>query len=426
MTAAGALLLLALPALGSPAADASATPTVLAGARVLAADGSRFSDEPVFVACSGGRIVTIGGPAPAPEGVAQIDVLGLYLVPGLVDLHTHLLLHPYDEAPWNDQVLKESLESRTIRSVVAARATLEAGFTTVRDLGTEGAAFADVALRDAVASGLVPGPRILAATRAIVTTGGYGPLGFDPRFDVPRGAQAADGPDGVRRAVREQIAAGADWIKLYADYRRREGAAATPTFTEDEIRAAVDEARSAGLPVAAHATTPEGMSRAARAGVRTIEHGTDATRETLALLASRGVVLCPTVAAVEAISLQSGWRQGLPEPPRLEKAKALVRLAIGAGVTVACGSDAGVFRHGDNAREIELLSECGLTNADALRAATSAAARVLGLEREIGAISPGFAADLVALPRDPLADATALREPVLVVKAGRVILDRRR
>ena len=225
-----------------------------------------------------------------------------YVVPGLIDLHTHLLLHPYDETPWDEQVLKEPLELRTIRGVVQARATLEAGFTTIRELGTEGAGIADVALRDAVVQGLIRGPRILAATRAIVATGCYGPQGFDPRWEVPKGAQEADGVDGVRVAVREQVAAGADWIKFYADYRRRSGASATPTFSLEEMAAIVDEARSAGKPVAAHAQTDEGARRAALAGVATIEHGDGISAETLALMKERGVVLVPTLAALAAIA----------------------------------------------------------------------------------------------------------------------------
>src|SRR4029077_18966485 len=169
-------------------------------------------------------------------GTVRIDLAGKTLIPGLMDLHSHLLLHPYNETPWDDQVLKEPLELRTIRAVVAAKATLEAGFTTLRDLGTEGAGFADVALRDAIAMGMIPGPRIFAATRALVASGSYGPAGFDPRWEMPKGAQVVDGADGVRRGVREQIAAGADWIKLYADYRRRPGGPSTPTFSQEELK----------------------------------------------------------------------------------------------------------------------------------------------------------------------------------------------
>lgn len=403
----------------------AAEPTlVLENARVLAQDGASFLPAGAAVVVAGDRVASVGA-APASGAATRIDLAGFFVVPGLIDLHTHLLLHPYDEAPWNDQVLKESLEFRTVRGVAAAKATLDAGFTTIRDLGTEGAGFADVGLRDAIARGIVPGPRVLASTKALVTTGGYGPLGFDPRWDVPRGAQVADGADGVRRAVREQIAAGADWIKVYADYRRVAGAAATPTFTEEELAAVVDEARSAGLPVAAHASTDAGIARAVRAGVKTIEHGTDASDATLDLMAKRGVVLCPTLAAVEATARYAGWKGGAPEPERLGAGKRLVLRARDRGVVIACGSDAGVFAHGTNAREIELLADAGLSPADALRSATAVAAAVIGEERSLGRVAEGHRADLVVLRADPLADVRALRSVVLVIQGGRVVHDAR-
>ena len=400
-------------------------PLLLVGAKVLAADGSGFLDG-VAVHVEAGRIRSVDAEAAIDAaGARRVDLSGLYLIPGLIDLHSHLLLHPYDEASWNDQVLKESLELRTIRGTVAARRTVEAGFTTIRDLGTEGAAYADVALRDAIAQGIIPGPRVFAATRALVATGCYGPSGFDPRWRMPVGAQVADGPDGLRVAVRQQIAAGADWIKLYADYRRRPGGGSTPTFTAAEMQAAVDEATSAGLPVAAHAVTDEAIRRAVRAGVRTIEHGYHASTATLELMAERGVVLCPTLTASEAMARYSGWKPGMPLPVRVLASRAMFRRALNAGVTIACGSDVGVFPHGDNARELELMVDYGMPPAAALAAATTVAARVLGRERELGRIAAGALADLVALTGDPLQNPAALRRPPVVVAAGRVVIDRR-
>ncbi len=419
-----ALLLSALGLIG-PLQRSSSDARLVTGGRVLAPEGDRWV-EGRAVLVRGERIEAISSESELADAhVERIDLAGLYLVPGLIDLHSHLLLHPYDEASWDDQVLRESLELRTIRAVPAARATLEAGFTTLRELGTEGAGFADVALRDAIASGIIEGPRLFVATRAIVATGAYGPAGFDPRWDMPKGAQVADGAVGVRKAVREQIAAGADWIKVYADYRRRSGEPPTPTFSAEELAAIVEEAASAGRAVAAHAVTDAAIARAVRAGVRTIEHGDGASAETLALMKERGVALCPTLAKKKALARYAGWKPGQAEPARLAASCDLVVRAKKAGVTIACGSDVGVFAHGENARELELLAECGLAPAEALRAATITAAAVLGREHELGRIAPGFLADLVALEGDPLQDPRALRTVRLVIAAGRVRLDRR-
>ncbi len=414
------ILLLAALAFAAPAAPPPASPLLLTGARVLDPSGDRLLDgRDVLV--ENGHIAAIGatGTLQPPAGTRRMDLTGLTLIPGLIEMHSHLLLHPYDETPWDDQVLKEPLELRTIRAVTAAKATLEAGFTTVRDLGTEGAAFADVALRDAIAQGMIPGPRVFAATRAIVATGCYGPSGFDPRWEVPKGAQEVTGPVEMRKAVREQIAAGADWIKVYADYRRRPGIT-TPTFTQEEMAAAVDEARSAGLPVAAHAYTEEGIRRAVLAGVRTIEHGTYVTDDLLALMKQKGVALIPTLAASEAVSRYAGWKPGEPEPQRIKETRAMFARALKSGVTIANGSDVGVFAHGQNARETELMVAYGMSPKEALRAATATAAAVLGRGKDLGRIAPGYVADLVAVEGDPLAEISAIERPAVVVKEGRV------
>ncbi len=416
-----------LPASAARAAETEKAPALLlTGARVLAPAGDRWL-EGRDVLVEEGRIerVAPAGQIEAPAGARRIDLSGDYLVPGLMDLHTHLLLHPYDETPWDDQVLRESSEFRTIRGVTSAEATLDAGFTTIRDLGTEGAGYADVALRDAIARGMIPGPRVLAATRAIVATASYGPMGLEPRLDVPLGGQQATGADEIRRVVREQIHHGADWIKLYADYRRAPGAPSTATFTVEEMHAAVEEAASAGLPVAAHATTPEGIRRAIEAGVTTVEHATGATRELLDRMASKGIAMDPTLAASEAISLYSGWHPGEPEPERMRQDRRMFHDALAAGVTIFLGSDAGVFDHGDNARELELMVDYGMTPAQALAAATRVAAGVIGRGDDLGRIDAGYTADLVALAGDPLASPSAVRRPLLVVKEGRVVADRR-
>lgn len=417
------LLYFTMTATTAPYASAEPQRLVLIGAKVLdPTDGA--VREGLQVVIEGERIVDVA-PAPRISEAIRLDLTGLTLLPGLIDLHSHLLLHPYNEAPWEDQVLKESLELRTVRAVAAAKATLEAGFTTLRDLGTEGAGFADVALRDAIAQGIVPGPRILATTRAIVATGCYGPSGFDPRWEVPKGAQEATGVDGVRRAVREQIAAGADWIKVYADYRRRSGQPPTPTFSQEELNALVDEAKSAGLPVAAHAFTDEAIRRAVLSGAATIEHGFNASEEVLGLMREHGVVLCPTLSAAESVARYGGWKPGTPEDPRVKETKEMFARALRSGVTIACGSDVGVFAHGENVRELELMVAYGMSPLEALRSATTTAAEVLRREKDLGRMAKGYIADLIAVRGDPLVDVSAIKKPVIVLKMGKIELDRR-
>jgi imidazolonepropionase-like amidohydrolase len=394
-------------------------PVVLKPARVW--DGMALeANDGWIVVVRGERIEAAGPPADVkiPENARTLDLPGTTLLPGLIDAHTHVLLHPYDEAVWDDQVLKEALALRVCRATNHLRSTLLSGFTTIRDLGTEGAGYADVGLKQAVAQGIIPGPRMLVVTRAIVATGSYAPKGFAPEFHIPQGAEEADGVDSLIRVVRDQIGKGADWIKVYADTAMG-GAAVLPSFSLDELTRIVETARSVGVLVSAHATSKEGMRRAALAGVATIEHGDGGDLEVFKLMAEHGVALCPTLAAFEASARYRGYRPGTdPAPPRLVHARTTFERALEAGVTIANGSDMGVFSHGDGARELELLVEYGMKPAEALRSATSIAAKILRLDDRLGTVKPHLLADLVAVAGDPTHDINALRQVKLVMKGG--------
>jgi imidazolonepropionase-like amidohydrolase len=357
-----------------------------------------------------------------PADARRIELPGATLLPGLIEGHSHLLLHPYDETSWDDQVLHESLALRVARGVTHARKTLEAGFTTIRDLGTEGAGEADVGLKQAIEQGIMPGPRVLTTTRAIVATGTYGPRGFDSRWRIPQGAEEASGLEELTRVVRSQIADGADWIKVYADYRWGPAREARPTFSLEELTRIVETARSSGRPVVAHAATAEGMRRATMAGVETIEHGDGGTVEVFRLMAQRGVALCPTLSATEAVRQYDGWKKGQgPEPSQVTGKKAAFRRALAARVPMCAGSDVGVFAHGDNVRELELMVEYGMPALEVVRAATSGNARLFHLEDRLGQVKPGFLADLIAVEGDPTQKIGDLRQIRLVMKNGAVI-----
>jgi imidazolonepropionase-like amidohydrolase len=399
--------------------SAQAPLTVLRPARVF--DGDTVH-EGWAVRVRNERIDAVG-PAETvgTAGATIVDLPGTTLMPGLIEGHSHVLLHPYNETTWNDQVAHEGLALRVARATNHLRATLLAGFTTIRDLGTEGAQYADVELKEAVNRSIIPGPRMLVVTRAIVATGSYAPKGFALEWRVPQGAEEADGVDGLTRVVRDQIGRGADWIKLYGDYPWGPLAGARPTFSQDEMKLAVETARNAAVPVAVHATTPEGMRRAILAGAETIEHGDGGTPEIFKLMVEHHVALCPTLAEVDATSQYAGWKKGQqPEPPSIGQKRESFKAALAAGVTILSGSDVGVFAHGDNAREIELMVAYGMAPVAALKSATSGAARVLHLERDLGRVKAGGLADLAAFDGDPTRDVSALHRVKFVMKNGTI------
>jgi imidazolonepropionase-like amidohydrolase len=373
------------------------------------------------VLVEGDRIAAAGPNLEAPAGAKTIGLAGATLMPGMIEGHSHLFLHPYNETLWDDQVLHEPLALRTARAVVHAQRTLEAGFTTERDLGTEGAGFADVGLKQAIDQGIVPGPRLLVSTKAIVARGAYGPKGFEPGVPVPQGAQEVAGVDETIRAVREQVAAGADIVKFYADYHWGKGEPSRPTLSQAELDAGVAAAHDAGRLVAVHATTAEGMMRAVRAGADTIEHGYGGSAEVFRAMAAKGIALCPTLGASEAYARYfQHWNGEEPAPESVQENRHSFQRAMKAGVQICMGGDVGVFTHGENWREMKAMERSGMPAAEVLISATSRNAKILRLN-DRGSIKPGLLADLVAVDGDPTRDVSAVRRIRLVVKGGRIV-----
>ncbi len=349
-----------------------------------------------------------------------LELKGATLMPGIIEGHSHVLLHPYNETEWNDQVLKESPVERAIRGTVHAKNSLMAGITTMRDLGAEGAGYADVYLKKTIEENIVIGPRLLVAGPAIVATGAYGPKGFHDGVSVPLGAEPVSGKTEAIRTVRRQMGNGADFIKIYADYRWTPGADSQPTFLQEEIDAMVATAKSAGKYVVAHASTPEGMKRAIAGGVETIEHGDGGTLEIFKMMKTKGIGYCPTLAAGDAISQYRGWdKANDPDPKRIIQKKASFKLALQSGIPIVFGGDVGVFTHGKNYLEMELMVAYGMQPLEVLKSATSGNAKIFHLN-QLGNLKEGYLADIIAVKGNPLKDMGTMKNVSFVMKDGKV------
>jgi imidazolonepropionase-like amidohydrolase len=414
------LLLLAGSAAAQPAPQsAPRKPRVVRAARLLDVRTGAFIKNPVIV-IENERILAVGPGLPVPDGAEVIDLGGATVLPGLIDGHTHLLARmPETPEGYAQDLITKSQAFRALEGAANARATLHAGFTTVRDVESEGAFYADVALRDAIRQGLVEGPRMLVSTRGIAAVGTYYPAGLSPDLkDRPTGAQLISGADEARRAAREQLGHGADLLKLYADWRH-------PTLTVEEMRAIIEEAHKAGRKVAAHAVTSEGIRNALAAGADSIEHGHEADRAALELIKKQGAFLIPTIGYFEVAVAEAPNEQARQfRDQKLQSLRKGVALAHKLGVKIVSGFDASSARNqGRNAWEVVALHRAGLPPIEAIRSATSRAAELLGLQEHVGTLEPGRYADLIALSGDPLADVTELQRVRFVMKGGRVVRD---
>ena len=380
-------------------------------------DGTTMHDD-WSVLFTGQEILEVGPTAKLlGKADSTVSIEKGTIMPGMIEGHAHVLLYPYNQTSWNDQVLRESPNLRAIRGAKMAEKNLMAGFTTIRDLGSEGAGYADVAIKNSIEMGITNGPRMLVAGPAIVATGSYGPKGFHQGVEVPLGAETADGDDLIR-VVRDQIGKGVDFIKVYADYRWGPDGMAMPTFTLDELKLIVEVAKSSGRSVVAHAATVEGMRRATLAGVVSIEHGTEATMDVLQLMKEKKVALCPTLAATYAITTYRGWDdQSDPEPEIILEKRHFFERALKSGVTIVAGGDVGVFEHGQNARELVLMNEYGMSNLEVLRSVTSVNASIFNLPK-LGHLKAGYLADIIVVGGKPHENIADLFDIKMVIKDG--------
>jgi len=409
-------------------AGAEAAVTVIRAGTLL--DGR--SDQPrhdQVIVVRGRQIEAVGDAAStrAPAGATLIDLSASTVLPGLVDSHTHVFLQGEDpqEGGYDAQLLMAPLALRAVRAAVSARRALEQGFTTIRDVETEGAGYGDVGIKEAIEKGYIPGPRMLVVTRAISTTGGYPLEGYAPEVDVPKGAQIVDGPVEARKAAREQLDHGADWIKVYMTHRSwvdaKGGLVSQPTLTVEELKAIVDEAHGWQRKVACHAYGGEGLHRALDGGCDSIEHGLDLDDAAVAQMVRQGTWYCPTLGVYYEGWAPEGTAAGRRDRKRAEVHGPSFQKALKAGVKIVFGTDVGGFSWSEPiAAEFSRMVALGMSPAAALRSATSVPAEMLGLAGQVGVVAPGAYADVVAVRGDPLKDVTELERVGFVMKDGAI------
>ncbi len=425
-----ALMAAAVPAAAQappPAGPADDAVTVIRAGTLI--DGANAPRRDQVIVIRGGRIASVGEAASAqlPPGASVVDLSRATVLPGLIDSHTHIFLQGQDpaEGGYDAQLLFHGLAYRAARATVAARRALEQGFTTLRDVETEGAGYGDVGIKEAIEKGYIPGPRMFVATRAISTTGGYNLEGYAPEIQVPKGAQIVDGPVEARKAAREQLEHGADWIKVYMTHRswvgRNGELVSQPTLTVEELQAIVDEAHGWGKKVACHAYNGIGLHRALDGGCDSIEHGLDLDDAAIAQMVKQGTWYCPTLSPYYYDWPPEDTPRGQRDRKRVEVHIPSFQKAMKAGVRIVYGTDAGGFPWTDpQAQEFKHMVEAGMSPLDAIRSATSSAAEMLDMRGTIGVLAPGAYADVIAVAGDPLQDVTVLERVGFVMKGGKV------